>query len=150
MPSVKFDVNIVVNGQNVVARVSAEAKDLAKNLDAAAAGRQGFRDMQLMRLFSLSYSMASIGLSLDDFCRLTPGEFEAVCKAWRDYEERMMQDSWERMRMNATITIQPHIKGKMTPERLLPFPWEKSKKKAEAPKVSAEEARKRFERLVGS
>ncbi len=34
-------------------------------------------------------------------------------------------------------------------ERLLPFPWEKSKKKAEAPKVSAEEARKRFERLVG-
>ena len=26
MPSVKFDVNIVVNGQNVVARVSAEAE----------------------------------------------------------------------------------------------------------------------------
>jgi hypothetical protein len=60
-----------------------------------------------------------------------------------------MHDSWERMRMNATISIQPHIKGKMTPERLLPFPWEKPKK-AEAPKVSAEEARKRFERLVGS
>ena len=80
----------------------------------------------------------------------TPGEFEAVCKAWGDNEERMMQDSWERMRMNATIAIQPHIKGKMMPERLLPFPWEKSKKKAEAPKVSAEEARRRFERLVGS
>jgi hypothetical protein len=30
-----------------------------------------------------------------------------------------------------------------------PVPWEKSKKKAEAPKVSAEEARKRFERLMG-
>ena len=53
------------------------------------------------------------------------------------------------MRMNATIAIQPHIKSKMTPEKLLPFPWEQSKKKAEAPKVSAEEARKRFERLVG-
>ena len=55
MPKVKFDVEINVNGRNVIARVSAEAKDLAKNLDAAAAGRQGFRDMQLMRLFSLSY-----------------------------------------------------------------------------------------------
>ena len=51
--------------------------------------------------------------------------------------------------MNATIGIQPHVKGRVPPERLLPFPWEKSKKKAEAPKVSAEEARKRFERLVG-
>ena len=60
-----------------------------------------------------------------------------------------MHDSWERMRMSATIGIQPHIKGKITPEKLLPFPWEKSKKKAEAPKVSAEEARKRFERLAG-
>ena len=61
-----------------------------------------------------------------------------------------MRDGWERMRMNATIGIQPHVKGRVTPERLLPFPWEKSKKKAEAPKVSAEEARKRFERLVGN
>ena len=53
---------------------------------------------------------------------------------------------WDCRWTNATISIQPHIKGKMTPEKLLPFPWEKCKKKAEAPKVSAEEARKRFER----
>ncbi len=74
---------------------------------------------------------------------------EAGMPKAKNNEEQIMQDSWERMRMNATIAIQPHIKGKMTPEKLLPFPWEKSKKKAEAPKVSAEEARKRFERLVG-
>ena len=49
--------------------------------------------------------------------------------------------------MNATITIQPHLKKKVTPRQVLPLPWEESKKKAEAPKVSAEEARKRFERL---
>ncbi len=64
-------------------------------------------------------------------------------------QEDEMHDSWERMRMSATITIQPHIKGKMTPEKLLPFPWEK-KRKPKAPKVSREEARKRFEELVGS
>ena len=40
-----------------------------------------------------------------------------------------------------------HLKKKVTPRQVLPFPWEGSKKKAEAPKVSAEEARKRFERL---
>ncbi len=58
-----------------------------------------------------------------------------------------IRGDWERMRMNATITIQPHLKKKVTPRQVLPFPWEESKKKAEAPKVSAEEARKRFERL---
>ena len=56
---------------------------------------------------------------------------------------------WDCRWTNATISIQPHIKGKMTPEKLLPFPWEKCQKKDEAPKVSAEEARKRFERLAG-
>ncbi len=96
----------------------------------------------------LGHALGCVGLSLDDFCRLTPVEFEAVCKAWHMRHEDEMHDSRERMRMSATIAIQPHIKGKMTPERLLPFPWEKSKKKAEAPKVSAEEARKRFERLI--
>jgi len=57
-----------------------------------------------------------------------------VCKAWNERQEQLMRDGWERM--NATIGIQPHVKGRVTPERLLPFPWEKSKKKAEAPRVS--------------
>lgn len=70
-----------------------------------------------------------------------------MCKAWHMHHEDEMHDSWERMRMSATIAIQPHIKGKMTPEKLLPFPWEK-RKNTEAPSVSAEEARKRFERLT--
>ena len=97
----------------------------------------------------LGHALGCIGLSLEDFCQLTPEEFGAVCKAWHDRREQEMQDGWERMRMNATITIQPHVKGKVTPQKLLPLPWEKSIKKAEAPKVSAEEARKRFERLTG-
>ena len=87
-------------------------------------------------------------MRLDDFCQLTPGEFEAVCQSWHDSRERDMQDGWERMRMNAAITIQPHVKGKITPQKLIAFPWEKRMKKAEAPKVSAEEARRRFERLT--
>ena len=82
----------------------------------------------------LGHALGCVGLSLDDFCRLTPGEFEAVCKAWHDLHEDEMRDSWERMRMSATIGIQPHIKGKITPEKLLPFPWEKSKKRPSHPR----------------
>lgn len=90
-----------------------------------------------------------MGLSLDDFCRLTPGEFEAVCKAWHEQREQVTQDNWERMRMSATIGIQPHIKGKITPQKLLPFPWEQHHK-AEVPAVSAKEARRRYEKLTKS
>lgn len=54
------------------------------------------------------------------------------------------------MRLLATITIQPHLaKGrKVTPERLLPFPWDHQKHKDEAPKMTAAEQRKRMEELV--
>lgn len=58
------------------------------------------------------------------------------------------------MRLLATICIQPHVKGKVTPERLLPFPWdsyghdgEETKKTSPRP-VSKEEDRKRFEKLM--
>lgn len=95
----------------------------------------------------MGYALGSVGLTLDDFCRLTPKEFGAACQSWRDTEERRMEDAWERMRLLAVITTQPHVKKKLEPKKLLPFPWEKPKKpKAEV--VSREEAKKRFERLM--
>ena len=55
------------------------------------------------------------------------------------------------MRLLATIVIQPHLaKGrKITPERLLPFPWDHEKaQKQEAPKMTAAQQRERMEELV--
>ena len=59
------------------------------------------------------------------------------------------------MRMLAAITIQPHLaKGKkITPEKLLPFPWENirkrgSNKEAEAEQLTPEQQRKRMAELV--
>jgi len=49
--------------------------------------------------------------------------------------------------MHATITIQPHLKHKMAPQKLLPFPWEK-KTKGKSKRVSKEEDRRRFEKLL--
>lgn len=49
----------------------------------------------------LGYALGCIGLSYDDFCRLTPEEFGAV------------------------------VKKKMTPQALLPFEWDRQKPKTE-------------------
>lgn len=54
---------------------------------------------------------------------------------------------WERMRMLASIVIQPHVKKKITPKRLLPFPWDFS------PSSDKKEDMARFKglsKLVGS
>ena len=53
------------------------------------------------------------------------------------------------MRLLASITIQPHLaRGKrITPEKLLPFPWDKPTRGSK-PTVSAEEQRERMRKLV--
>jgi hypothetical protein len=87
-------------------------------------------------------------MSYMDFCRCTPQEFFCIHKAFIAGEEEREKSEWERMRMLATITIQPHVKGHIKPQKLLPFPWEKPKPKP-APKISMEERAQRIKRLIG-
>ena len=91
-----------------------------------------------------------IGMSHDDFCKCTFGEFESICKAWREMTEGQNRDAWERARTIAAIVIQPHVKKKITPKQLLPLPWDKKKinDQSEAPKLTAEEQQKRFEEVA--
>ena len=93
-------------------------------------------------------ALGCIGMSLADFCQLTPGEFQAAYQAWTDRAEQRERSAWERMRMQAVITIQPHVKGRVTPQRLLPFPWEKETKKPRRKPTTAEEDMKRFEEVL--
>ena len=72
--------------------------------------------------------MGVVGLSLDDFCRLSPEELNAVLQAHGEWSREEFRDGWERMRMGACITIQPHVKGKLTPQKLLPLPWEREER----------------------
>lgn len=53
------------------------------------------------------------------------------------------------MRMLASITIQPHLakRHRVTPEKLLPFPWDKPSH-GKKPTISAEEQRERMRKLV--
>lgn len=82
-------------------------------------------------------------MSYRDFCRMTPDEFEAVCRAHRDESERLSRERWEVMRMEASIMIQPHVRQKLTPRRLLPFPWEKEEQSARVAEGMTSEERHR-------
>ena len=81
-------------------------------------------------------------------------EFAAVYKAYAEQRDTDFKDRWVRMRLLATIVIQPHLaKGKkITPEKLLPFPWEKtqkcSAKKGKGQELTPEQQRKRMAELV--
>ncbi len=86
----------------------------------------------------------------EDFCLCTVDEFEGICAAWSEHQERLERQSWERTRILAAICIQPHVKNRIRPERLLPLPWDKANQKR--PKqtneeLTPEERLKRFEKL---
>lgn len=86
-----------------------------------------------------------VGIGYDDFCRLTPEEFRAVCAASAASREALQRDGWERARQLAAISIQPHVRRKITPRQLMPLPWDKA---AAAPPVPKGDARARLERVL--
>lgn len=80
-------------------------------------------------------------------------EFAAVYDAYITERDAAYRDEWCRMRTLACIVIQPHLgKGKkITPEKLLPLPWDKTAKasrKAETPELTAEQRRARMAEIV--
>lgn len=113
----------------------------------------------------MGFALGCLGLSLADFSALSPSEFGECCRAWHEERESRLRDDWERMRLLATITIQPHVKGKLKPQQLLPLPWdahegaevrryggarreERGTRNEEAAPMGAEEQKKRFRELV--
>ena len=53
------------------------------------------------------------------------------------------------MRMMATIALQPHAKGNLTPQKVLPLPWGEKKPMQKAAAVSKEDALKRVAEVLG-
>lgn len=68
-----------------------------------------------------------MGLAPEVFEDMSIEEFTLANRAWQDLEEQRLRGEWERIRMAAAILIQPHIKRKITPEKLLPLPWDRKK-----------------------
>lgn len=88
-------------------------------------------------------------MSVDDFCGCTFDEFEAIHKTWRELEDNRERSNWERTRILAAISVQPHTRKRITPRQLIPLPWDnENKPKAEAPKLSAEDRRQRSQEIA--
>lgn len=98
-------------------------------------------------------AVGCIGMSVPDFEHATPGEFTAILAQWREHNERREQAEWERMRLLATMVMQPHCKGRLKPEKILPLPWDRVMRNVEGGmrnklKTRAER-RERMEWLAG-
>ena len=85
-------------------------------------------------------------MSFVDFCLLTEEELAAVFRSWTSHADDLERGSWERMRVHACISVQPHVKRRLTPAQLLPLAWDREDKAA-APKLTAEERRARREEV---
>lgn len=60
----------------------------------------------------LGLAVGQVGMSIAEFSRTTPDEFEAIAWFYAKAREEENEAAWERMRLLATITIQPHVKKK--------------------------------------
>lgn len=88
----------------------------------------------------------------DDFCRLTLEEFSHIYEQYNEREETTERSAWERMRMLATICVQPYSKKRLKATELMRFPWDEEKThtsdKSKDVEISKDEALRRFETLV--
>ena len=98
----------------------------------------------------LGYALGCVGMRLDDFERMTPDEFSAVCEAHAKTREADSRESWEQTRALAYTLSGPYMKHKTTVQRFWPLPWDEKKEKRGADRVvmSREEQKRRFEELA--
>lgn len=96
----------------------------------------------------MGLAMGCIGMSMDDFCRCTPSEFQQVAKAWNASLERRERTSWEQVRTSCLCMLQPHSRQRLAPTDLMVFPWEKekpaNKPATSGKKTSTEELMRRY------
>lgn len=66
----------------------------------------------------MGVALGCIHLSLDDFLRLTPEEFDDIYKAYSDDREAVYRSGREQTRILAAIVIAPHVKRPPSPQEL--------------------------------
>ena len=87
----------------------------------------------------MGIAMGCIGMSLDDFCRCTPLEFEAIAAEYNNREQHYHQTGWEQTRFLALASLQPHTTHTLRPNDIMPLPWDyKTQPKASCNSTSHE------------
>lgn len=90
-------------------------------------------------------AVGCIGMTVDDFCRCTPHEFNAVYEGWTESEKRRERAAWERTRMQCTTMLQPYSDHQLDPQDVFRFTWEVEEESTS--KQSAKEIWERFEEV---
>lgn len=86
-----------------------------------------------------------MGLSLADFDRLTPDEFDEVYRAW---ERAHLREGWEQARFLACSILQPWTKKALRATDVCRFAWDDEHLKAlQAETAATASTRERFEEL---
>lgn len=99
----------------------------------------------------LGIAMGCMGMSMDDFCRCTPSEFNEAYEAWSECQERLERGAWERMRMQCLCSLQPYSQKTLRAQDLMRFPWEEQKKspcQETQEEMSHEEVMERYREAV--
>lgn len=66
-----------------------------------------------------------MGMSRSDFLASTLPEFRKTWRAWRETRETDDRRAWEVMRLQTAMILQPFVKGKLDPRKILPLPWDR-------------------------
>ena len=64
----------------------------------------------------------------------------ATWEAFQRREQMADRAAWERIRMLALCTLQPHTSRRLTPHDVMSFPWDKENAKAASQAQNAEDA----------
>lgn len=93
-----------------------------------------------------------MGLSVSDFSRMTPTEFNAIYKEWQSRQEDNERGRWERCRWICYYALKPYAKNGLKPEDVLRFGWDGGMNtggsKTKMTKEELEADKKEFEKLM--
>ena len=85
-----------------------------------------------------------MGMSIHDFDRCTPLEFEKIFELWHEAKQQSLRNSWEQIRQLAVCILQPYAKNELRETDVMEFEWDKPENPAPVKKTRKErEAEKR-------
>lgn len=88
-----------------------------------------------------------MGMSLDDFARLSPRQFDMAYGQWHTTHVR---EPWEMARFMACCTLQPYSKRALKARDVCRFSWDDEDKDTAAARTPhGESTRQRWEEMMG-
>ena len=88
--------------------------------------------------------MGCLGMSLREYERCTPFEFQSIFDAWSRRLEGEEHTEWDRVRYMCMCILQPYSKKKLRPTDVVVFPWER-RTESQPEVLSKEEEEARYQ-----